>query len=226
MSVHRYGAHADVSTRPTNLDQKMRANRMPPAAMQCSPHTSERSTATAFDKRSGRSHPAPARYDGITRFFHWTFAACIVYASVAGYSLSRVANGPVHHFLSQLNMSIGTVLMVLFPLRFGWKMLRTEPRALRDVPAWQQSLAHGVHGVLYLAMFAVLASGFLMVPNGYAFFGVVEIHTPFRQGALTDELFAVHRASCAVLAGLVVLHVLAVVKHQLITRNDVLRRML
>jgi cytochrome b561 len=36
----------------------------------------------------------------------------------------------------------------------------------------------------------------------------------------------VHRASCALLAGLVALHVLAVIKHQLIARNGVLRRML
>ncbi|MFD1554939.1 cytochrome b [Paraburkholderia silviterrae] len=189
----------------------------------------------APDNRSGRpgldrlklaSRPALDRYDGVARFFHWTFAACIVYASVAGYTLTRIASGPVHHFLSQLNMSIGTVLIVLFPFRAGWKLVRTEPRAMRGVSVRQQSLAHGVHGVLYLTMFAVLTSGFLMVPNGYSFLGLFEIHTPFQRGPLTDELFTVHRASCALLAGLVVLHVLAVIKHQLIARNDVLRRML
>ncbi|WP_167760270.1 cytochrome b [Paraburkholderia pallida] len=187
----------------------------------------------ASDARSGRlgfnrlqRRPARDRYDGLARFFHWTFAACIVYASVAGYTLTRLANGPVHHFLSQLNMSIGTVLIVLFPFRAGWKLVRAEPRAMHGVSARQQLLAHGVHGVLYLTMFAVLASGFLMVPNGYTFLGLFEIHTPFQKGPLTDALFAVHRASCALLAGLVVLHVLAVVKHQWIARNDVLRRML
>jgi len=137
-----------------------------------------------------------------------------------------MADGPVREFLSQLNMSIGTVLMLLFPLRVGWKLVRTEPRALPDVSATQQSLAHIVHGVIYVMIFAVLASGFLMVPNGYSFFGLVEIHTPFEKGPLTDELFAVHRATCALLAGLVMLHVAAVIKHQLFARNDVLRRML
>jgi superoxide oxidase len=165
------------------------------------------------------------RYDGIARFFHWTFAVCIIYASIAGYSLTRIANGPVHDCLSQLNMSIGTVLIALFPFRVGWKLVRKGPRALPGVSARQQSLAHFVHGVIYVTIFAVLASGFLMVPGGYSFFGLVEIHTLFQKGPLTDELFVMHRAACALLSGLVLLHVLAVIKHQLIARNDVLRRM-
>src|SRR5207245_934565 len=107
-----------------------------------------------------------------------------------------------------------------------WKFVRVEPRALPGTPGWQRSLAAGIHNLIYVTIFAVLASGFLMVPNGYSLFGLIEIHTPFPKGALIDELFTVHLASCALLAGLVALHVLAVIKHQLIARNDVLRRML
>jgi superoxide oxidase len=197
-------------------DWNWRMNGMTRAAERSSAHAGESQTAIA-------QH---GRYDGVARFFHWTFAVWIIYASIAGYSIARMADGPVREFLSQLNMSIGTVLILLFPLRVGWKLVRTEPRALPDVSATQQSLARIVHGVIYVMIFAVLASGFLMVPNGYSFFGLVEIHTPFEKGPLTDELFAVHRATCAGLAGLVVLHVAAVIKHQLIARNDVLRRML
>lgn len=165
-------------------------------------------------------------YDGVARFFHWVFAAGIIYASVAGYALAELPGGPERDFLSRLNMSVATVLIALFPLRVWWKFVRNEPRALAGVSDAQNALAHRVHILIYVTVFAVLASGFLMVPNGYSFFGLVEIHTPFVKGALTDELFVIHRASCALLAGLVVLHVLAVVKHQLINRNNVLRRML
>ncbi len=166
------------------------------------------------------------RYDGIARFFHWVFAVGIIYASIAGYTLARLASGPVHDFLSRLNMSIATVLIALFPLRVGWKLVRVEPRALPRVSARQRVLAHRMHVLIYMTIFAVLASGFLMVPNGYSFFGLVEIHTPFAKGTLTDRFFVIHRAGCALLAALVVLHVLAVVKHQWIARNGVLRRML
>ncbi len=178
------------------------------------------------DERQPGSRRDLDRYDGITRFFHWVFAAGIIYASVAGYTLARLASGSVHDFLSRLNMSIATVLIALFPLRAGWKLVRVEPRALPGVSARQRALAHRMHLLIYVTIFAVLASGFLMVPNGYSFFGLAEIHTPFAKGALTDRFFVIHRAGCALLAGVLVLHVVAVVKHQWIARNDILRRML
>jgi superoxide oxidase len=166
------------------------------------------------------------RYDGIARFFHWVFAAGILYASIAGYALAQLPDGPQREFLSRLNMSITTVLIVLFPLRAGWTFVRQAPRAISGVSPTQLKIAHHVHALLYITIFAVLASGFLMVPNGYSFFGLVDIPTPFAKGTLTDTLFVVHRAACALLTALVALHILAVVKHQFITRNDVLRRML
>jgi superoxide oxidase len=168
---------------------------------------------------------AVVRYDALTRVLHWIFAAAILYATVAGYALAQLPDGPLRECLSRLNMSIATVLIVLFPLRVWWASVRVSPRPLAGVSPMQRSIAHGVHRLLYLTIFAVLASGYLMVPKGYEFFGLVEIPTPFAQGALTERLFVFHRASCAVLAGLVVLHVLAVVKHQWIARNGVLRRM-
>ncbi|MGU7776116.1 cytochrome b [Burkholderia sp. MR1-5-21] len=217
----------------TSLDLNMRVNRMSQATMPGDTHRGEPYTVTTQEGPPGRcnvrrptSVRALDRYDGLARFFHWTFAAGIIYASIAGYTLARLGGGPVREFLSQLNMSIGTVLTVIFPFRVGWKLVRIEPRALPGVSARQQSVARIVHGVIYVTIFAVLASGYLMVPNGYSFFGLVDVHTPFKKGPLTDELFVVHRASCALLAGLVMLHVLAVIKHQLVKRADVLRRML
>jgi superoxide oxidase len=166
------------------------------------------------------------RYDRIARAFHWIFAVTIIYVSVAGYALSRIGSRPIHDFVSRLNMSLATILILLFPLRVLWKFKRVEPKPLAGVSAMQRRIAHGVHGVMYLVIFLVLASGFLMVPHGYAFFGWFEVRTPFEKGPLTDALYVLHRGGCALLAGLVGLHVLAVIKHQFVSRNNVLRRML
>ncbi|WP_235510303.1 cytochrome b [Burkholderia sp. lig30] len=211
----------------------MSVNRMPQTATHggdCAgePHAAAIASACVgqCDERQPGSRRDLDRYDGIARFFHWVFAAGIIYASIAGYTLARLASGSVHDFLSRLNMSIATVLIALFPLRLGWKLVRVEPRALPGLSARQRALAHRMHILIYATICVVLASGFLMVPNGYSFFGLVEIHTPFAKGTLTDGFFAIHRAGCALLAALVVLHVLAVVKHQWIARNGVLRRML
>jgi len=172
--------------------------------------------------------PAPCRlgrYDRLARLFHWLFACVILYLSIVGYALGRISNGETREFLSHLNMSLATLLILLFPLRLLWKVVRVEPPPLPGVSVMQSKLAHGVHAALYMIILAVLLSGYLMVPRGYAFFGY-PVPTPFEQGPLTDALFLFHRGSCAVLVGLVAVHVLAVVKHQLIERRNILGRML
>jgi superoxide oxidase len=203
----------------TSLDVNVSENRML-QAVPYSPNGTGNVQAAVIPKRD------LDRYDAVARFFHWVFASGILYTSIAGYTLAQLSGGPARDFLSRLNMSIATVLILLFPLRVIWKAVRVEPRAIPDVSAAQRSVAHWTHISMYVTMFAVLASGYLMVPDGYSFFGLVEIHTPFSKGAITDALFIIHRSSCALLAALVVLHVLAVVKHRLIDRRDVLRRML
>lgn len=64
-----------------------------------------------------------------------------------------------------------------------------------------------------------------MVPGEYRFFWLLTIPTPLSHGKLVNAIFLIHRASCAILAGLVALHVLAVLKHQCVTRIPFLNRM-
>ena len=167
----------------------------------------------------------PARYDVLTRILHWIFALAIIYASFVGFSLQHISNIPLRTFLSHLNMSLASVLLTLYPIRLYWRLKRQQPHAISGVSLFQQQAARSVHQLLYLVILCVLVSGFLMVPDGYYFFGLVWIPTPFHRGWLTQLLFIMHRDSCMVLAGLVLLHIAAVAKHQLMGRS-VLRRML
>lgn len=85
----------------TSLDVNMSVNRM----LQTAPH-SRNGTADAqaaniqnggLDERNARrmkrGHDLD-RYDGVARFFHWVFAAGIIYASITGYTLAQLSAGP------------------------------------------------------------------------------------------------------------------------------------
>lgn len=168
---------------------------------------------------------APDRYDGWARILHWSFAVGIIYASIVGYSLDLISNQAVHDFLSHLNMSLATLLIILFPLRVVWKFMRVNPRppAIREK---ELKIAKSVHNLLYLTIFVVLASGFLMVPHGYVFFGLVEIPTLFEKGRVTAIFSQMHLVSNLFLSGLVMMHIAGVISHTLFKRVDILRRML
>lgn len=167
---------------------------------------------------------APVRYDAITRVLHWVFAIGIIYASIVGYALAWIADPSVHDFFAHLNMSLATVLMLLFPARVAWRFIRVEPAQL-DLPPRELKLAKGVQSLIYLTIAAVLISGFLMVPHSYVFFGLVTVPTVFEKGPMTEAFFQAHRVSCALLVGLVLLHGMGIVKHTLIKPIGLLRRM-
>ena len=165
------------------------------------------------------------RYDGLTRLLHWIFAVGIIYASLVGYALAWIANRPLHDFLSNLNSSLATLLIPLFPLRALWKFLRINPLEPAIDPS-QLKLARSVQNLLYVVIFYVLATGFLMVPHGYRFFGLIFMRTPFEKGATTEFFAHAHSIGTALLVALVLLHVAGVIRHSLFSRVNILRRML
>ncbi|VVD88307.1 cytochrome B561 [Pandoraea aquatica] len=156
---------------------------------------------------------------------HWLFASAILYTLVAGYALHIIDDSHLWHIVSITNMSIATVLLVLFPVRCVWAAIRTSPAEIAGVSRAQGALAKCTHKMLYYLTGLVLVSGFLMVPHGYLLFGLWYIETPFDDEVITQHWFDIHRYACYALAGSVALHMAAVVKHQWISKTNVVQRM-
>ena len=98
------------------------------------------------------------------------------------------------------------------------------------MPRWQQTAHHGVHYLMY-ALFLIVplvgwgyssAAGFPIV-----FLGLVPLpdFVPVSP-ALAEAIKPLHAISAYALTALVVLHVAAAVKHQLIDRDGLVGRML
>jgi len=166
------------------------------------------------------------RYDLLTRTLHWIFAIGILYATAVGYGLHIMPAGPLHDFLSRLNMSLATVLILLYPVRSGWRLLRTNPAPPQGLSPQEYRPARLVQTLLYSIILAVLVSGYLMVPDGYHLFGLLPIPTPFAKGPATEAFFLLHRISCATLAALIGLHLLGVLVHTVLRPIGLLKRML
>ena len=98
------------------------------------------------------------------------------------------------------------------------------------MPGWQKAAAHGLHHLLYLLMIAIPLSGWLMSSaKGFqtVYFGVLPLPDLLPKNKELGELLeVVHSSLNFTLAGLVVAHVAAALKHHLLDRDDVLTRML
>ncbi|MGF1754857.1 cytochrome b/b6 domain-containing protein [Vibrio makurazakiensis] len=154
-------------------------------------------------------------------------AVVIIYATVAGYAMHFVMDQPaIFSFLSILNMSLATVATPILVIRFIWSHFRIEPKMPSTIPTLQKSVAKLAHALIYLLMFLVFSTGYLMLKEPYSFFWLVTIDNIISSPEVNQFFFISHRVSCALLVALVSLHAAAALKHHFISKNYVLKMMI
>lgn len=189
------------------------------------PHAQNKAFKPKNDSPQRQSNTSQ-HYDAFSKWLHWIMAVIIIYATIAGYGMLFVMDMPqLFHVLSTLNMSFATIASVLLIVRWVWSFFRKTPELPSTIPSTQKSIAKLAHGTIYLVMFVVFVSGFLMLKHEYPFFWLFTIPNPISNAEVNEFFFMVHRVGCATLATLVALHVAAALKHHFVSKNDVLRSM-
>lgn len=173
-----------------------------------------------------KNHPHKTRYDLFSRILHWVLAIGIIYATIVGYGLHFISNPQVFRFFSELNMSLATVMTVLMVVRFIWRFFRPSVPYGNHISGHKKGLVILLHEIFYLIIFAVLISGFLMLEHGYSLFGLIQIPQPLNNLEVNRFFFTVHRYSCITLGLMLLMHISAVIKHQLIDKTPILSRMI
>ena len=164
-------------------------------------------------------------------WLHWFIAILLLGQFLFGWYLTGVPRGtPERGYLVNLHKSTGLVIGLLVVLRLAWRMTHAPPPLPDSVPRWQQTAATQTHRLLYLLMLVMPLSGFVasnFSKFGVKFFNVLQLG-PW--GVESKVIYAVfnetHKACAWLLMVLVIVHVLAAVKHRLVDRDAVFSRML
>ncbi|HEX8785697.1 MAG TPA: cytochrome b [Telluria sp.] len=171
------------------------------------------------------------RYTNTAIVLHWliailiigTFTLGLVMTDIPGFSPTKLRYFSWHKWA-------GVTVLLLACVRLLWRLKNRPPPLPLTMPAWQRGAAHGLHHLLYVFIFAVPLSGyFFTLASGIpvVYFGLFQLPVLIAKNkALADALEPVHYWLNMAMAALVVLHVLAALKHQFIDRDDTLRRML
>ena len=166
--------------------------------------------------------PSPARqsvakdshtYTRQQKWLHWISALVILWATVTGFMVTALSHRSAwRQFIDAFNPQITTVLMPLF----AWRIVvairegKNQPvSALSDA----SRIARYAHILLYATVSAVLISGALMMTHGMKLLGLLPLPQLITSLPLLAALFVFHQIACMGLAGLIVLHLAAVVKH-------------
>ena len=168
------------------------------------------------------------RYTGLAIALHWLLALAIVVSFSVGVYMGALPISPQRLKLYNWHKWAGICILALSALRLLWRLTHRPPADV-PMPAWQQRASHAAHGLLYVLFFAVPLAGWAYSSAAgfpIVVFGVLPLPdfvSPDK--ALAEAIKPLHATLAFVLAGVVVLHVAAALKHHFIDRDGLLDRM-
>ena len=172
----------------------------------------------------------PTRYGYIAMLLHWLMAVLIITAFALGVLMVDIPGlTPTKLRYFSWHKWLGVTVLSLAALRLLWRLWRGAPLAV-PMPRWQQRASAIGHATLYLLMFAVPLSGYfysLAAGVPVVYLGLWPLPVLMEADPVLKPLLKqLHLALVYTLLVMVVVHVLAAIKHQFIDRDGLLKRML
>lgn len=180
------------------------------------------------------TEPVPARaptYGIVTKTLHWLTVAALVTQFVVGYSLDVDSSGRGRgrgrggesgrgrgrggddlevfgdNRLLTVHVLLGITILALATVRLVWRQRTTLPPWAAGLSPAERTLAHWTERALYTLLIAMPLSGLWLV-------------------LVNDDAVAIHVTSHITFFVVIAVHVGLVLKHQLIDRDHLLRRMI
>lgn len=169
------------------------------------------------------------RYARPAVLLHWACALAVGLACASGLYLSGLAMSLLKLKLMNWHKWMGMTTLALVTLRIAWRASHRPPPLPVGMTAAQRSLATCAHACLYVLMLAVpllgwaysSAAGFPIV-----WFGVLALPDWVPRNRQVAELLKpLHQASSYGLLLLAIAHIGAALKHALLDRDGLMKRM-
>jgi cytochrome b561 len=173
------------------------------------------------------------RYNRTAIWIHWIVAILIIFLLFPGEEFIQVPRGnSMAAWQPTAHASLGISVLLLSLFRIYWRLTHTAPALPVGMPRWQVLASHASHGLFYVLMIGLPLTGWLALqPYGavrldaeaVSFFRLFSLYggLPNLGGWTMDA----HEILGKVTIALLVLHVVAALKHQFWDKDGLLRRM-
>jgi len=169
-----------------------------------------------------------ARYNSMARALHWVIALLVI-GNLAGGLLHDALEDVIN--LMPLHKASGMTVLALSLVRIAWRLTWTAPRPPSSMSGLEIAGAKAVHALFYGLMLAMPLTGWIMSSAGkypLTWFGLFDIpKLPVtRETPLYDLGHEGHEILGWVFIVLALLHIAAALRHHLLLKDNVLRRMM
>lgn len=172
--------------------------------------------------------PRAVRYTRLQIALHWLIAAGIFALLALGLYMVGLPKGlPFKAVLMNLHKSLGLTVFLLVLIRIAARAASSAP-PLPPMRPWQRAAARTTQVFLYVGMVAMPVSGYLgssFNRYGTRFWGLALPHWGWEDARLTRIFYGLHHLLAWALIALIALHLAGALKHQLIDRDGLFRRM-
>jgi cytochrome b561 len=173
-------------------------------------------------------------YSSVAIMFHWLLAVALTVSFSVGLYMHSLPFSPLRLKLFNWHKWAGITILALSVARLIWRLAHRPPElpaaVLAFMPSWQRAAHHATHAALYVLFLAVPLTGWAYSSaTGFqiVWFGVLPLPdwVPVNKELAEAVLKPLHQTCAFTLAALVVVHVLAALKHAFIDRDGLLWRM-
>ena len=167
-------------------------------------------------------------YGIVTRLFHWLMAAAIVAVFALGYWMVGLDYySPYYTLAPDIHRSAGMLLLFALMLRWAWRLVNVHPGD-QDLSSFERVSSKIVHEGFYPLLLALLVSGyFISTATGRPIdvFGLFSV--PSIASGKNLEVWAgyIHKILAYITIAVATVHTLAAVKHHIVDRSPILKRM-
>jgi len=169
-------------------------------------------------------------YGSLTIGLHWLMAAMILGLIIVGFLMELMGKGPNKDLLVNLHKATGLMVLIVGLFRWYWTISSQKTAHIQGLSKTEVGASHAVKWLLMLLLLAMPISGLLMsMFHGYGVnvYGLFEIPSLVSKNKTVGGLFGrIHGVGAYLISAIVVIHILAAIRHHFIKKDDTLKRML
>lgn len=170
------------------------------------------------------------KYGVVAKFFHWTMSIILIGMVCVGFYMTQESLGDGRFKLYDWHKSFGLLILFMAMFRIVWKIGNPAPLFSDKLANWQKLAAQATHWAFYVFMFALPLSGWLMSSAGgheVRFFNLFTLPALLEPNkALAHQIHEIHEYLAYGLIATFALHIAALIKHEWIDKDPILKKML
>ncbi len=167
------------------------------------------------------------QFGSVTKFFHWLIFFLVIIQILLGFFWQFT--GEFKTTVINWHKCLGLIILFLVTLRLLWMLSNPKP-VLGAAKPGERMVEHLVHGLLYICLFGLPLSGWTLTtalgkPPRIFGYQLSMPGVPLNK-TLAETSLNIHLFFVGIFSGLLVIHILAALKHHFVNKDNVLKRML